>query len=396
MNATHLKKIQRAAETLSQAPEAKRDIFLSRLSGEIRANARAILSANVADVKKARTRGLGAPLLARLALDPMGIALMSKKTESVKKLKSGVGEIIESKRRGDFTLQKLRVPLGVIMVIYEARPEVTVEVAALAVKSGNAVILKGGSEALKTNATLYRLIRAALRKAGLPEEAVQFVETADRRVTDRLLAEEGIDLVIARGGYAMVKAVMAKTKIPVLAHSAGGARVYVDRSADMRIVEKILLNAKTTKPAACNSLDTVLIDRAIAKTAIPRIARAMRAAGVTVLRSMDWDEETLAPIVGIKVVKGIAEALAFIALHGKRHTEGIIARDRGTISKFVQGVDAAALFVNASPRLHDGYVFGLGAEMGISTSKLHARGPVGLKELTTYKWVAYGTGSIRK
>jgi glutamate-5-semialdehyde dehydrogenase len=243
---------------------------------------------------------------------------------------------------------------------------------------------------------LYRAIRAALKKAGLPQDSVMFIATGDRNVTNALLLRhDAVDLVIARGSYGMVKAVMERSKIPVLAHAAGGARVYVDKSADLKMAEKIIVNAKITKPAACNSIDTVLIHKSVAKAFIPKVTAALEAKGVKVMRTIDWDKETLSLTVGIKIVSGADEAIEFIRAHSKKHTEGVIAKDKKVIEKFLNSLDAAALFVNASTRLHDGFVFGLGSEMGISTSKLHARGPVGLKELTTYKWQIYGNGNLR-
>ena len=392
-----LRRIRQAALRLSHSGEGERNKFLAALSRELVRDEKKILAANTLDVKNAKAKGVSAAFLERLTLGEKGIELLVKKVASIAKLKSGLGEIIERKKKADgLVLTKVRVPLGVLMVIYEARPEVTIDVAALCVKSGNAAILKGGSEALATNAALYACVHRALKKSGLPEDAIAFVATADRHATDALLKRhDAIDLVVARGSYGMVKAVMEVTKIPVLAHAAGGARIYVDKSADLGMAEKILINAKITKPSACNSLDTILVHRAIAKKFVPRIASALSSRGVAIMKNPDWDEETLGMTVGIKVVKDVAEAVAFVHDHSKRHSEGIIAKDARVIKKFTEEVDAAAIFVNASTRLHDGYVFGLGSEMGISTGKLHARGPVGLKELTTYKWEIYGTGNIR-
>lgn len=391
------KAIQKAAHALRGTTEAERNAFLTALAHELKRNTKTILAANVRDVKSAERARLPIPLLERLVFSTQDLEHATARVMSVRKLQSGLGEVIEKKLMGNgLTLKKVRVPLGVLAVIYESRPEVTVDVAALSVKSGNAVILKGGSEALETNKALYACIRSALKKSKLPEHAVAFIATGDRAVTNELLTRhDAVDLVIARGSYAMVKAVMEHSKIPVLAHSAGGARIYVDKSADLDMAILVLVNAKITKPAACNSVDTVLVHRAVAKKLIPRLTKAMEEKGVEVKRTMDWDEETLRMTVGIKIVASFDEALAFIEKHSKRHTEGVIARDHSVINRFVRTVDAAALFVNASTRLHDGYVFGLGAEMGISTARLQARGPVGLKELTTYMWEVYGTGNTR-
>lgn len=394
----HLEKVKRAALALSKTSESERNRFLVVLAKEITSAEKQILSANARDLARAKTAGMNRAFIERLEIGEKGMRHLGKKLASIRRLKSGLGEVTERrKEKGGLLLTKVRVPLGVLAVIYEARPEVTIDVAALCIKSGNAAILKGGSEALSTNAVLYACVKKALKKIGMPEDAVAFVATKNREATYALLKRNDvIDLVIARGSYGMVRSVLEKTSIPVLAHAAGGARIYIDKSADQAMAEKILVNAKITKPAACNSLDAVLVDRKIAKTFVPRIIKAMEAKGVTVKKSMDWDEETLGLTVGIKVVSGAEEAIAFINEHTKKHSEGIVAKNKRIIDLFLRSIDAAALFVNASTRLHDGYEFGLGSEMGISTAKLHARGPVGLRELTTYKWQVYGKGTIRK
>jgi glutamate-5-semialdehyde dehydrogenase len=396
MKTINLTSVQKAAHALAASSDREKNAFLSHLSKEILKSEKAILAANKLDMAAAEKNGADSAFLERLKIDAKGVKHLTKKLSSVARLKSGLGETIEKRKEGGLLLTKVRVPLGVLAVIYEARPEVTIDVAALCVKSGNAAILKGGTEALRTNTVLYRAIRAALKKAGLPQDSVMFIATGDRNVTNALLLRhDAVDLVIARGSYGMVKAVMERSKIPVLAHAAGGARVYVDKSADLKMAEKIIVNAKITKPAACNSIDTVLIHKSVAKAFIPKVTAALEAKGVKVMRSIDWDKETLSLTVGIKIVSGADEAIEFIRAHSKKHTEGVIAKDKKVIEKFLNSLDAAALFVNASTRLHDGFVFGLGSEMGISTSKLHARGPVGLKELTTYKWQIYGNGNLR-
>lgn len=396
MKTINLTSVQKAAHALAASSDREKNAFLSHLSKEILKSEKAILAANRLDMAAAEKKGADSAFLERLKIDAKGVKHLTKKLSSVARLKSGLGETIEKRKEGGLLLTKVRVPLGVLAVIYEARPEVTIDVAALCVKSGNAAILKGGTEALRTNTVLYRAIRAALKKASLPQDSVMFIATGDRNVTNALLLRhDAVDLVIARGSYGMVKAVMERSKIPVLAHAAGGARVYVDKSADLKMAEKIIVNAKITKPAACNSIDTVLIHKSVAKAFIPKVTAALEAKGVKVMRSIDWDKETLSLTVGIKIVSGADEAIEFIRVHSKKHTEGVIAKDKKVIEKFLNSLDAAALFVNASTRLHDGFVFGLGSEMGISTSKLHARGPVGLKELTTYKWQIYGNGNLR-
>ncbi|MES2135272.1 MAG: glutamate-5-semialdehyde dehydrogenase [Patescibacteria group bacterium] len=407
----NLKKIRESSLTLAGASEAERNRFLRYLSVAVKKNTKKILLANEKDLARARSNALSSAFIERLTLDEKGVRHLVEKIRDVEKLKSGLGETIEQRKgAGGVLFKKVRTSLGVLMVIYEARPEVTIDVATLAVKSGNAVILKGGSEALSTNQVLYECIRIALKKSKLPEESVHFISSSERAVTNDLLTQNDfIDLVIARGGYQMVKAVMNASTIPVLAHAAGGARIYVDKSADLHMAEKILINAKITKPSACNSLDTILVHKNIAQKFVPHIVRALEKNGVTVLgddashtlagtkraTASDWDTEFLGLSVTIKVVSDVVEAGVFVNAHTKRHSEGIIAKNKTVQRAFVNAVDAAAIFINCSPRLHDGYVFGFGAEMGISTSKLHARGPVGLKELTTYKWEVYGKGQIR-
>ena len=392
-----LEKVKKAALVLARSSEIERNRFLATLAKEIGHTEKKILSANARDVAHATAKGLDRAFVERLVIDAKGIRHLQKKLGSIARLKSGLGEVIEKRKdsRG-LLLTKVSVPIGVLAVIYEARPEVTIDVAALCVKPGNPAILKGGSEALETNTALYACVKSALKKSGFSEDSVAFVATSSRQATyDLLKRHEAIDLVIARGSYGMVKSVMEKTRIPVLAHSAGGARIYVDKSANLDMAEKILLNAKLTKPAVCNSLDTILVDRAISKKFVSRITKAMVAKGVTVKTNTNWDTETLGLTVGIKVVSGVGDAISFIHAHTKKHSEGIVAKNKRVIDQFTKSIDAAALFVNASTRFHDGYEFGLGSEMGISTSKLHARGPVGLKELTTYKWQIYGKGNIR-
>ncbi|OGG63111.1 glutamate-5-semialdehyde dehydrogenase [Candidatus Kaiserbacteria bacterium RIFCSPHIGHO2_02_FULL_59_21] len=405
----NLKKTREAAIRLSGSSEKERNAFLRALSAQLAKREKSILRANERDVAAAKKSGLAAAFVERLVFDSRALKLLKAKVRSVENLRSRIGEVMEQRTlRKGLVLKKVRVPLGVMLVIYESRPEVTIDVAALCIKSGNAALLKGGSEAKRTNEALFGCVQDALKKTGLAKETVGLVPNRD--AVKRLLREhESIDLVIARGGYGLVRAVVNESMIPVLAHAEGGARIFVDKSADLTAAEKILLNAKISKPAACNSLDAILVHRAIAGTFVPRMVKRLREAGVRVLgdararrfarmdaaRARDWDKEFLGPTVAIKTVKNAREAIQFINEHTKRHSEGLIARDARVIKEFTDSIDAAALFINASTRLHDGYVFGLGSEMGIAAGKLHARGPVGLQELTTYKWEVYGKGHIR-
>ena len=392
-----LAKIKKSTFDLLESSGQQRNLFLKELRKILIKSKEKILLANKKDLKKAKEEKLTGSFIERLALNEKSLQKIIERVNEVKRLKSGAGEVIEERITKDgLKLQKIRVPLGVILIIYEARPEVTIDVAALCIKSGNACILKGGSEALVTNKVLYQCIVKSLLKSKLPLDSITFIEAGDRKVINNLLKRnDSIDLVIARGSYKMVKAVQGASKIPVLAHSAGGARIYIDKSANLSIVEKIILNAKISKPSAFNSLDTILIHEKLRSTLLPIILKSLKKKGIEIVKNK-WDKEFLDLKVSIKVVKNIDEAIEFINKYSKKHSEGIIAKDKKIIKKFTASVDAAGLFVNCSPRLHDGYFFGLGSEMGIATGKFHARGPVGLKELTIYKWIVYGKSNIRK
>ncbi len=408
-NPLNLHHIKQASLQLSQKSDRDKNTFLKYLAEVIAHNKEEIVKANVVDVHNAKKNNLSGAFIQRLILDENGIKSIIKKVNSLKNLNSSLGSIVSKRKLANgIVLKKVVVPLGVIMVIYEARPEVTIDVAALCIKSGNAVILKGGSEASNTNKALFQCILTSLEKAKFSRQTISLIE--NRNIVSKLLKQnDSIDLVIARGGYEMVKKIISQSKIPVLAHSAGGARIYIDKSADLKIVNDILINAKTSKPAACNSLDAILIHKDIASVIIPNLVKEFKEMNIRVLgdehtndfanvekaSKLDWETEFLRLTVAIKIVANAQEAIQFINKYSKRHSEGIIATDKSIISKFVNSLDTAAVFINCSTRFHDGYEFGLGSEIGIATGKLHARGPVGLKELTTYRWEAYGNGQIR-
>lgn len=394
-NEIDLVKIKNAAIQLSQKTEKERDMFLQHLLETLNQNKTVILEANKKDIEKARKNKLSEAFVQRLFLDEKGFKNLYTKLNDLIKLKSNIGSVIEEKKlESGIVIRKVSVPIGVILVIFESRPEVTIDVAALCIKSGNIAILKGGSEAINTNQALYQCIQEALLKSDLSKYLVILIK--EKTIVNSLLKENNyIDLVIARGGYNLVKIVQDKSKIPVLAHSAGGARIYVDKSADLKEAEKILINAKVNKPSVCNSLDTVLVHKYIASKFIPLITNKLKSYGVEVIKN-NWDQEFLGLQVNIKIVENVTDAVKFINKYTKKHSEGIIATDKKVINEFVNGIDTAAIFINCSTRFHDGYEFGMGAEMGIATGKLHARGPVGLKELATYKWEVYGNGQIRE
>lgn len=424
-----LTQIKRDSFLLAQVEDNKKNKFLQTLGQILLVEEKKILAANKKDIVFAQRKNLSKAFIDRLKVDKNGIDKIIQSLNNLQKMESPVGRIIEERRlTNGLLLQKLSVPLGVILVIYESRPEVTVDVAALCIKSGNCAILKGGKEALNTNKVLYNCILQAFKAAELPDQISTFI-TGRGDIEKLLKQNKYIDLVIARGGYEMVKRVQNISKIPVLAHSAGGARIYIDESADLEMAEKIIINAKISKPSTCNSIDTILMNKNIAEKFIPVVIPALLHYGVQIffergsvsdrvekpapsvtegfstssnnivskefLDENIWQKEFLDLKLSIKIVKDVDRAIEFIHKYTKHHTEGIVAEDKKVIEKFISSIDAAALFVNCSTRLHDGGVFGKGAEMGISTGKLHARGPVGLTELTTYKWIVKGNGQLR-
>ena len=402
---------------LAVAEEGRLNQALEILARRIEAATEAIIEQNKLDLALAETAGQSKAFIDRLTLNPARIQAMAQGVREIAALHSRVGKSLEERKlENGVLLQKIAVPLGVIGIIYESRPNVTIDVAALCLKSGNAVVLKGGSESLNSNRFLVGLIKEALAEAGLPTDVVGFVNSPERAATLHLLKQDKyLDVLIPRGGYELVRAVVEHSSIPVLYHAEGGARIYVDPTADLNMARQIVFNSKTNRPSTCNTLDTVVLHRDIAADFLRLALPELRAAGVRVRAEQvafelvspalaqelelateeDWATEYLDLVLAVKIAGSFTEALEFIRHYSKRHTEGIVARDEKLIQTFVNSLDAAALLVNCSTRLHDGGVFGLGAEMGISTGKLHARGPVGIEELATYKWVARGNGQIR-
>ncbi len=402
-----------ASRTLSRAPTSVKNRALREMAAALRRSAAAVLSANGEEVAAARARGETAAFLDRLTLDARRLEAVALGLERVSRLPDPVGAVREFARRPNgLVISKMRVPLGVIAVIYESRPGVTADAAGLCLKSGNAAILRGGREAVRTNALIARALRAGLRAAGLPEGAVGFIDSTDRAEVRRLLRLDGdIDLVVPRGGPQLTRAVRRLSLIPVLAHDKGLCHVYADRAADPAMAEEIAFNAKAERPGVCNAMETLLVHRSAAGALLPRLSRRLRAAGV-LLRGCprsraaapgmmsaaceaDWDAEYLDKILSIKVVDSLDEAIDHIARHGSGLAEAIVTRDRRAAERFLREVDAGAVYWNASTRFTDGGEFGLGAEMGISTQKLHARGPVGLEGLTCEKFVVRGRGQTR-
>lgn len=382
----------------------------------LRGESAAVLAANALDLNAARAAGQGTSFLDRLALDPSRVEAMAAAIDAVRQLEDPIGEVVEQwKRPNGLEVEKVRLPLGVVLMIYEARPNVTSDAAALCLKSGNAVILRGGSESLRTNQAIARALRKAVASAGLPADSIQLVPSSDREVMLELLTFEGlIDLCIPRGGEGLIRFVAENARIPVVKHYKGVCHVYVHADADLAQAERILLNAKTSRPGVCNAAECLLVDRAVAGKFLARAGPALaergvalracptslpllRRAGVkaTAARASDFGQEFLDLILAVRVVAGLDGALAHIARHGSEHTEAIVTRSAQVAKRFTREVSASAVVVNASTRFNDGGELGLGAEIGISTSRLHAFGPMGLRELTAQKYVLHGTGQVR-
>ena len=375
---------------------------------------RELLAANGRDVRAARASGLAGALLDRLLLDGKRIQGMAQGLREVALLPDPVGQVIRKWRRPNgLVIAKVRVPIGVIAIIYEARPNVTADCVGLCVKAGNSVILRGGSEAIHSNRAIFRALERAGRRSGLPAGAVQLVWRTDRRCVDLLLGQVGgVDLVIPRGGEGLIRQVVAKAKIPVIKQYKGICHTFVDDSADLTMAQEICHNAKVQRPGVCNAMETLLVHRKAAPAFLPKMAQRYLQAGVElrgdprtrkILRGFpirpatirDWATEYLDLILSIRVVDSLDEAIRHIRRYGSSHSEAIVTRSKQNAQRFLQEVDAACVYVNASTRFTDGGQFGLGAEIGVSTDKLHARGPMGLEELTTYKYQVMGRGQVR-
>ena len=418
---TGLGRAARAASRLVAAASTDtRNSALRTMAGEIRAHRTTLLEANALDLVEARNAGLEPALIDRLSLSAAGVEAMAEGLEQVASLPDPVGEMTDLKRRpSGIQVGKMRVPLGVIGIIYEARPNVTADAAALCLKSGNAAILRGGKEALHCNQAIATCVRAGLRAAGLPETAVQIVETTDRAAVGHLIAmSEFVDVIVPRGGKGLIERIANEAKVPVIKHLDGNCHVYIDDHADPGKVVAIVENAKTHRYGTCNTAESLLIAEAVAARFLPSIGAALaakqvemracsqalpvlRASGIgeDVLKQAsesDWREEYLAPIISVKVVDGLDEAITHINTYSSGHTEAIVTEHHGHAMRFLREVDSASVMINASTRFADGFEYGLGAEIGISTNKLHARGPVGLEGLTNQKWIVFGNGEIRR
>ncbi len=407
------KQARQASRILGTINGAAKNRWLRQSAAAIREQSAALIEANAKDIELAPSYGLTSAETDRLKLTPSRIDSIADALEQVTMLPDPVGEIISSNPRPNGLLvTQVRVPLGVVFFIYESRPNVTADAAALCIKSGNAVILRGGKEALHSNLALFHLLKGTLIECGLPEHAVQLVETTDRAAVGQFLKmNEFIDVTIPRGGKSLIERVSAEATMPVIKHFDGVCHVYVDQHADLDLAERILINSKCSRTGVCNAAESLLVHAAIAKEFLPRAGRALVKNGVEIrgddqVRALipeaiaateaDYRTEYLDLKISAKVVDSIEAAIDHIQEYGSHHTESIVTRDLQAARQFTQCVDSAAVIVNASTRFNDGGEFGLGAEIGISTDKFHARGPCGLKELTSYKYIAWGDGQIRE
>jgi glutamate-5-semialdehyde dehydrogenase len=401
-----------AARELAMLDSAAKDAALLAVADALEARTAEILEANARDLDAGRGSGLSDALMDRLALDATRVAAMARGVREIVALPDPVGEVIDGARFANgLEMRKVRVPLGVIAVVYEARPNVTIDAAALCLKSGNAVILRGSSSAAHSNAVLAQVAREAAEAAGLPVGALALVAGGGREELAELAGQEGlVDLIIPRGGEGLKKALSEVAKVPVIYAASGNCHVYVDASADLEAAERIVVNAKTQRPGVCNAVETLLVHSAAAGEFLPRAGRALRDAGVELraderARVMlgdareatdeDFAEEFLALILAVKVVDSVEEAIEHVNRYGSGHSEAILTSDTRAARAFQLGVDAACVYVNASTRFTDGGEFGMGAEIGNSTQKLHARGPIGLRELCTFKYLVEGSGHVR-
>ena len=408
-----------ASRKLAALTTAQKNAALLAIADEIEANAREILAQNALDIADGAAKGLSEAMLDRLLLNEKRIAGLAADTRKIVELRDPVGAEFDSRvLPNGLRLSKRRIPIGVVGVIYEARPNVTIDIATLCLKTGNATILRGGSETLRSNIALVNVIQAALKRADLPAAAAQYIENPDRAlVTQFLKLDQYVDMIVPRGGAGLHRLCREQSTIPVITGGMGVGHIYVDATADVTRAVDIIENSKVQRPSACNALDTLLVNQAVAAELLPNVAERLAKSRVAlkaderalpILRQAgfgdmatpagadDFSQEWLALILGVKIVDTLDEAIAHIQEHSLEHTDSILTNTLAHATRFVNEVNSSAVFVNASTRFNDGGEFGLGAEVAISTQKLHARGPMGLEELTTYKWVGYGDGQIRK
>ena len=406
------KQARAASRLIARADTAAKNQVLTLTASAIERDMQRLLDANARDVDAARAKKLDAPLIDRLTLTEKSVVAMADGLQQIATLPDPIGALSELKQQpSGIKVGRMRVPLGVIAIIYESRPNVTADAAGLCLKAGNACILRGGSEALHSNQAIAACVHAGLTGAGLPQTAVQVIATTDRAAVGELLhMNEYVDIVVPRGGKGLIERVMRESRIPMIKHLDGVCHVYIDDTADIDKAIRIADNAKTQRLGTCNTMETLLVARGIADRVLPRLAKIYRDKGIELrgdeatrklvpnikpATEEDWYTEYLAAILAVRVVEGLDEAIEHIAQYGSQHTDAIITEDPARAQRFLREVDSSSVIVNASTRFADGYEYGLGAEIGISTDKLHARGPVGLEGLTSLKWVVFGDGEIR-
>ena len=406
-------KAKAASRKLANISTEIKNNALFKMAAGLEKEAARLISENRKDLIEAEKKGLSKAMIDRLTLTPDRIKAMSDGLREVAALPDPVGEVLRMWRRPNgMEVGRMRVPIGLIGIIYESRPNVTADSAALCLKSGNGVLLRGGSEAVHSNNAIVEVLSRAGADAGLPEGAVSFIENPDRAcVMEMLKLNQFIDLIIPRGGEGLIRMVSENSTIPVIKHDKGICHVYVDSKADLTMAEEICFNAKVQRPGTCNAMETMLVHQDVAKTFLPAIIGRMKKAGVEIrgcgqtksivpdiiaATDKDWDTEYNDLILNVKIVQTMEEAMGHIAAHGSQHSEAIVTNDYQNARRFQREVDASAVFVNASTRLNDGFEFGLGAEIGISTTRIHARGPMGLEELTSTKFIVLGNGQVRK
>jgi glutamate-5-semialdehyde dehydrogenase len=412
-----------ASAAMARADAATKSAALRTLASKLRAGIEALQAENTRDIQHATEQGLAAPMVDRLKLTPKVIETVAQGCEQLAAMPDIIGEVIGMKQQpSGIRVGQMRVPIGVFGMIYESRPNVTIEAASLSIKSGNACILRGGSEAIHSNRALAQLVQEALTESGLPADAVQLVQTTDREAVGQLIAmPQFVDVIIPRGGKGLIERISRDAKVPVIKHLDGNCHVYVDAPCDIDMAVKVADNAKTQKYSPCNAIEGLLVARAVAGEFLPRIGAVFAAKGVEMrcdaeakaalakgfdkpgpngallkdATEQDWYEEYLAPIIAIRVVDDLDAAIAHINHYSSHHTDAIVTTDHMHAQRFLREVDSASVMVNASPRFADGFEYGLGAEIGISTDKFHARGPVGIEGLTSLKWIVLGNGEVR-
>ena len=407
-------KAKAASRKLALVDAHAKNRAIKAMAGALLKKKTLIMKANAKDLKLAKSRGLSPAMIDRLALSGSRIAAMSKSLSEIAGLKDPVGDILQTvKRPNGLLIKKVSVPIGVVLIIYESRPNVTSDCVGLCLKSGNSVILRGGKEAIRTNIAIFDVLNAEAKRCGMPDGSISIVEDTDRSVVNGLLEESAlIDLVIPRGGESLIREVTARSRIPVIKHYKGVCHTYVDASADLDMASDICFNAKVQRPGVCNAMETLLVSEDIAKDFLPSMIGRFKRAGVEIrgcpktrriaglnikkAAENDWYTEYLDLILSVKVVKNVDEAIAHIMKYGSYHSDAIVANDKKVADKFLSRVDSACVYVNASTRFTDGAEFGKGAEIGVSTDKIHARGPMGIRELVSYKYMIYGNGQVRR